>query len=133
MTDKTDVFLTDKRTDVLNREYEGSESVRRTHESRIRQRARTAISELIEVADSPVIDNADVFEPEEVGRLLAAILSDPSQMPTAGGLIVEDAEESEAPDDVVTEMPESLRQYRQRVAGEASRPILDALQPDGPD
>jgi hypothetical protein len=51
-------------------------------------------------------------------------------MPTAGGLIVEDAEATDAPDDVVTEMPESLREYRQRVAGEASRPIMDALAPD---
>ncbi len=130
MGDKTDVFLTDKRTDVLNREYEGSESVRRTHESRIRQRAQTAISELIEVADSPVIDNSDVFEPVDVGRLLAAILNDPSQMPAAGGLVVEDAEESEASDNVVTEMPESLREYRQRVVGEASNPILGVHQND---
>jgi hypothetical protein len=128
-----DTFLTESRREVLAGEWDGEPSTERTKKSQIRTRARAAVGELIEVADSPVIENNDVFEPEEVGRLLAAILNDPSQMPTAGGLIVEDAEESEAPDDVVTEMPESLRQYRQRVAGEASRPILDALQPDGPD
>ena len=128
-----DTFLTESRREVLAGEWDGEPSTERSKKSQIRTRARAAVGELIEVAQSPEIENSDVFEPEEVGRLLAAILNDPSQMPTTGGLIVEDAEETEAPDDVVTEMPESLRQYRQRVAGEASRPILDALQPDGPD
>jgi hypothetical protein len=125
-----DTFLTESRREVLAGEWDGEPSTERTKKSQIRTRARAAVGELIEVADSPVIENNDVFEPEEVGRLLAAILNDPSQMPTAGGLIVEDAEATDAPDDVVTEMPESLREYRQRVAGEASRPIMDALAPD---
>jgi hypothetical protein len=128
-----DTFLTESRREVLAGEWDGEPSTERSKKSQIRTRARAAVGELIEVAQSPEIENADVFEPEEVGRLLAAILNDPNQMPTAGGLIVEDAEATDAPDEVVTEMPESLREYRQRVAGEASRPILDTLQPDGPD
>jgi hypothetical protein len=125
-----DTFLTESRREVLAGEWDGEPSTERTKKSQIRTRARAAVGELIEVARSEEIENAEVFEPEEIGTLLHWILNDPSEMGVPGGLIVTDAEEVDAPDDVVTEVPESLREYRQRVAGEASRPILDTLRPD---
>lgn len=70
----TPAFLTDERRAVLAGEYDGSETVERTHKSRIRQRARTAISELIKVAQSEEIDNADVFDPDDLARLVDALM-----------------------------------------------------------
>ena len=67
------VFITDTRQDVLNGEYNGSQSNLRSHKSRIRAKAKVALSELIEVASSPVIDNTEVFSPEQVELLLYAL------------------------------------------------------------
>lgn len=72
MEDKT--FLTEKRRSVLIGEFDGSDSSERTHKSLIRTRARTAIRELIEVARSDQIDNADVFEPNDLARLIDALM-----------------------------------------------------------
>lgn len=68
------VFLTDSRREVLNGEYDGADNVRRTHKTRIRSKSRTALSELIDVATSPEIDNSDVFEPEQIRVLLTTLL-----------------------------------------------------------
>jgi len=68
------VLLTEKREQVLNGEYEGSNDALRNQKSRLRQSARTALDELIQVAASPEIENAEVFEPNEVARLLDALM-----------------------------------------------------------
>jgi len=119
-----DTFLTESRREVLSGEWDGSPSTERSKKSHIRTKARSALGELIEVARSEEIENAEVFEPEEIGTLLYWILNDPSEMGEPGGLIVTDADEVDAPDDVVTEIPESLQKYRQRIAGEVSGPVL---------
>jgi hypothetical protein len=82
---ETTVFLTDSRRAVLEGEYDGAENTKRTHKSRIRDRGRTALAELIEVAQSAEIDNADVFDPEQVGALLFWILNDPSYVDDLDG------------------------------------------------
>lgn len=79
------LFITETRKEVLSGTYEGSDSVRRTHESRIRRQSRAALDDLILVAASPLIDNAAVFEPEKVYRLLRVLTSG------RGGLTGEEA------------------------------------------
>lgn len=71
---KPDTFLTDERRAVLNGEYDGTENVERTHKSRIKARSQSALSELIEVAESEEIDNAEVFDPKQIRTLLTTIL-----------------------------------------------------------
>lgn len=71
----TDAFLTDERRAVLNAEYDGAANTERTHKSRIRVRSRQAIEELIEVAQSPEIDNRDVFDPDDLARLIDALMA----------------------------------------------------------
>jgi hypothetical protein len=75
VTDETPAFLTDERRAVLSGEYDGEPNTERTHKSRIRSRARTALHELIEVAESDAIDNADIFEPNDLARLIHALMT----------------------------------------------------------
>lgn len=75
MGDKPSVFLTDERREVLNGNYDGKANTERTHKSRIRARATTALDELTEVAKSPHIDHTEVFEPDAVFRFLRALLT----------------------------------------------------------
>lgn len=72
--EETPAFLTDARRDILNDEYDGADATRRSHKSKIRSRSRTALMELIEVARSDEIDNVGVFEPNELARLLNALM-----------------------------------------------------------
>lgn len=76
---ETDTFLTDARRAVLNGEYDGAANVERTHESRIRDRSRSALAELVEVANSTEIENESVFDPEMVRAFLTSLA-------TRGGL-----------------------------------------------
>jgi len=69
------VLLTEKREQVLNGKYDGSDTALRNQKSRLRSSARTALAELVQVAASPEIDNADVFEPNEIARLLDALMA----------------------------------------------------------
>jgi hypothetical protein len=73
MTDR--VFLTEKRRDVLNGEYEGSPDALRNQKSRLRKSARTALEELIAVANSEEIENGEVFHPNDLARLVHALMT----------------------------------------------------------
>jgi len=68
-------FLTDKRRDVLNGEYEGADAALRNQKSRLRRTSSTALEELIEVAQSPEIDNGEVFDPDDIARLIDALMA----------------------------------------------------------
>lgn len=76
MSEIDNVFLTDTRREVLNGEYEGSDSNRRTHKSNIKKRAKIALAELISVAQSPVIENGDIFKIRQILELYESILWD---------------------------------------------------------
>lgn len=69
------VFLTDQRRAVLEGEYDGNEDTLRSHKSKIRERARTALEELREVAESPHIDNDDVFKTGELAGLIHGLMA----------------------------------------------------------
>lgn len=68
------VFLTETRRKVLEGEFEGSDATKRSHKSRIRTRARMALQELTEVAQSSEIDNADVFDPKDVTSFTESLI-----------------------------------------------------------
>jgi hypothetical protein len=127
---RDNIFLTETRRDVLAGESDLEGKSLANEKSRIRTRSRAAVEELIEVARSEEIANADVFEPEVIGTLLYWILNDPSEMGVPGGLIVTDADEVDAPDDAVNEIPESLQEYRQRVVGEVSPSVMSVRNPN---
>jgi len=74
MADVDNVFLTDTRREVLKGEYDGSPNNQRSHKSNIRKRADLALEELIEVAESDELDHTDFIDPDDVFRLLQALL-----------------------------------------------------------
>lgn len=117
-------FLTDERRAVLTGDYDGSESVERTHKSRIRQRARSAISELIEVAQSPEIENSEVFSPSQIGTLLFWIMHDPAETTSpSGGLLGLGIHED-------TEYSDEFEQYRRAVHSEVGQEIMKIDHPE---
>jgi hypothetical protein len=80
MGNDSQVILTEKRRDVLNQEYSGAGSSERTHHSLIRQRSQTALDELVEVAESPVIHNPDVFDTKTLAKLVKTLLTVPEHL-----------------------------------------------------
>jgi hypothetical protein len=74
MTNPENAFLTDNRRDVLNGESDWSDQAISNEKSRIKNRADLALDELIEVAQSPRIDNSEVFDPDTMSQLLSALL-----------------------------------------------------------
>ena len=68
------VLLTEQRENVLNGEYDGSDAALRNQKSRLRTSSQTALQELTQVAESQHIDQTDVFDPDDVFRLLRALL-----------------------------------------------------------
>ena len=70
------VFLTPERRSVLEGRRDHSSGSTSTHKVRIRRRAKRALEELIEVAESDEIDKEDVFNPDQIRRLLIALFGD---------------------------------------------------------
>lgn len=73
----TPTFLTDKRRDVLLGRYDGTEATKRSHKSKIKTRTKTALNEIIAVADAGTIENDDeIFDPDQVYALLVSLTTD---------------------------------------------------------
>lgn len=76
-------FLSPRRREIVDgatpTEMDISEGTYRNHRADVKRKAQQALSELIAVAESDTIDSADVFEPNDVARLIAAILSPPGE------------------------------------------------------
>jgi hypothetical protein len=68
-------FLTERRREYLNGDYNLENSADRHIKRKIEQGSETALAELIEVAASPEIDNAEVFDPAEVACFLNALMA----------------------------------------------------------
>lgn len=75
MTDRKNIFLTENRRDVLEGTSDWEQASIQNEKSRIKNRAGNALEELIEVAESPHIDHTDALHPDDVFRLLRALLS----------------------------------------------------------
>lgn len=86
----TPVFLTETRREVLSGNYDGAKNTERTHKSRIRARARTALDELLVVAASDEIENAEVFDPQKLRALITTLTRG------AGGLDPSEPDEKNA-------------------------------------
>jgi hypothetical protein len=69
------VLMTDAREEVLDGSYTGKETALRNQKSRLRASSRTALEELIQVAESRQIDNTEIFTPEQIYRLLDTLLT----------------------------------------------------------
>lgn len=116
MVDK--VFLTDERRAILNGEADHlTDESLRTGKYRIRRRARTALSELVDVAESPEIDNTDIFEPEEIQELLLRLLLVGPQEGEGGGLVPMPGEDPDALEDglPVVRYTDDYREYRRQL------------------
>ena len=127
------VILTDNRRDVLAGESDWSDDAIINEKTRIRKRSRTALGELIEVAQSSEIENRSVFDPEQIGTLLYWILNDPAQFPIAdhGGLVGTNDEPPEGvPEDAYLKIPEALQEYRQEGHSEAAQELLRIAHPE---
>lgn len=68
-------FLTERRREYLGGDYDLDNSSDRHMKRKIETGAETALTELVEVAQSPHIDNTEVFDPDDVFRLLRALLA----------------------------------------------------------
>lgn len=118
-------FLTDSRRDVLKGNADDlKEQSLRNAKSRIRVRARLALAELIEVAHSEEIDQTEVFEPDEIFRLLNELLSpnDPDHIDgtdeVVGGLISQD------------DYTDDFRAYSDRLQAQMSKLVLEPPESD---
>lgn len=74
MTNRDNIFLTENRRDVLKGTSDWEDASIANEKSRIKNRAKLALEELTEVAESGHIDNTDIFDADDVGQLLEAIL-----------------------------------------------------------
>lgn len=102
-------FLTNKNRDVLFGRYDGTENARRNQKSRIRSRASNALNDLITVADSGEIDNADTIDPEQVYRLLVALTVDRNSF---GSDNPDDPHNKQVDEDFRREVLEAVDQFR---------------------
>ena len=127
------VILTDNRRDVLNDRSDWSDDAIINEKSRIRNKSRTALDELIEVAQSSEVENRSVFDPEKLGTLLYWVLNDPAVFPVDGhgGLIGTDDEPPEGvSEDNYLKVPEKLQESRQNVHSEAAQELLRIDHPE---
>lgn len=120
------VILTDSRREVLAGKSDWSNDAIINEKSRIRSKSRTALDELMTIAQSTEIENRSVFDPEQVGTLLFWILNDPAMIED-GGLI---GANDDAPDRAQATIPDQLRTYRQNIHSEAAQELLRIDHPE---
>jgi hypothetical protein len=118
-------FLTERRREVLEgltaEEMGIHEGTRREHRAALKRQAKAALSELIEVAESDEIDQTDVFDPDEIFRLLATLLH---AKPSAGHY------EGEVPgglvdrDDITDPYTDEFTAYRDRLQLRMAKLVL---------
>jgi hypothetical protein len=112
MTDR--VLLNEKREDLISGGYDSDDPTERNRKSRLKQSADVAFDELIEVARSPVIDSREVFEPDDVARLLRALLM-PSPKHTSGGGLVFPNNDADIDDATVADIDDDYQRYMDRL------------------
>jgi len=111
------VFLTDSRRDVLKGTSDLTDQSLYNAKSRIRTRARLALDELIEVAASDEIDNADIFTEQQIQVLISNLLFGSGGL--IGGDVAGNLPEAWDPDpeyahSVYTTLNTQLRQFERR-------------------
>lgn len=85
-----DVLLNETRREILT-DYDKENSTHRSRKSRLKKSTDTVLGELIEIAQSPEIDNTDFFDPESVATLVYWLGNDPHHVdataPAEGGQV----------------------------------------------
>lgn len=74
-------FLTADQREILNGSADLSDQSLDEKKARIREQAHHAVRELTAVAESTEIDNSDVFRPDELARLIHAIMRPSDGLP----------------------------------------------------
>jgi len=110
MTDR--VLLTEKREQLLEGDYDSGDATHRNRKSRLKQSSEVTLDELIRVAECPIIDNTDIFEPGDVARLISALLTPDHSQYSGGGLIGPEVDED---DPASVDLSDEFRQYRDRL------------------
>jgi hypothetical protein len=110
MTDR--VLLTDTRKDLLEGDYDSSNPTHRNRKHRLKESSKTALDELIQIAQSPIIDNTEIFETEQVARLTRALLT-PDVVHTEGGGLWPGTED--LPDELTVTVSDEYQQYQDRL------------------
>jgi hypothetical protein len=85
------IFLTEKRRKVLDGTDDLNDDSRTVEKSRIRKRAKMALKELQEVAQSEEIENRGIFEAEEVGTLIFYLQADSAAIEPVDTDVTEDS------------------------------------------
>lgn len=71
-------FLSERRRSIIEGESADemgiADATYRQHRAAVKRQARLALEELLNVAASPVIDNSDVFEPEQIRALTQTLI-----------------------------------------------------------
>lgn len=111
-------FLTDRRREFLSGDYDLDDSKDRQLKRRTVNDAQAALAELIEVAQSPHLDNTEVFDPDELGQLVQALLLPDPQHVSSGGLV--EATDDDLPTATTSE---EFQQFRDRLYVVIDRPM----------
>lgn len=113
---RNNIFLTDTRRTVLETpdQLDYTDQSLRVEKSRIKSRSRDAVDELIEVAQSPHIDNTDWMNPEKLATLIHALLVPDHGHIEGGGLAVDprDEQDENLP---IAEYSDTYEDFRRRV------------------
>jgi hypothetical protein len=67
------VLITKGRAEILEN-YDSKNSTHRTRKYRLQKSTKTVLDELIEIAQSPNIDNTEVFDPNQIDRLISTLV-----------------------------------------------------------
>jgi hypothetical protein len=117
-------FLTDRRREFLEGDYDLDTSKDRQLKHRIKSDAKAAIEELAEVARSGHIDSTEIFEPDELAELFAAIFVPDPQHVEGGGLVYD--QRGEQPDHPTTaDVSDEYQQYCDRLYVAMDRPLKE--------
>lgn len=124
---RENIFLTDTRRTVLENpdELDYKEESLRVEKSRIKSRSRDAVDELIEVAQSPHIDNTAWVNPEKLATLLHALFI-PDFGHIEGGGLATDPRRTDVDDTIPTaDYTDKYEDFQRRVYVAADSPLHD--------
>lgn len=106
------VLLTDRRKELLSEGYDPSNATERGQKHRLKESTHTAFGELIEIAESPYIDNSEFFDANDVGRLIGALLTPSINETESGGLVGGDLDQ-DRPE--VADLSDDFQQFRDKL------------------
>ena len=126
MGDEPSAFLTETRRAVLEGNYTGQENTYRTHKARIRARSQAALEELVEVAQSPYIDNTEAFDTENIAMLIHALFVPDFGHIEGGGLVTDPRADTDDDTNYPTaSYEEDYQEFRDRLYVALDKPMRE--------